>query len=159
MRAWAHKLAGLTVAKGDYRRLRCQHLPPFAAIGHPQQLFPQGLPGRMADRPDWHLILSDRLRASDARWLRRAWAGPVRRVSAGLRARCARRRPLPRGGGDDDPRTVAADALGSVENNRDRRDGPGSRRLGLPIRRAVVESRIEPRNRRREGTKPFRKDG
>jgi hypothetical protein len=122
----------------------CRHWPS-------SQLFPQGLPSEMANRQDRHLILADRERATYERWLRWAWAGPVRRVLAGLRAGCTRLGPPPKSCSHDDPRKVSADASGSVENDRYRKDYPGCRSLGLTIRSAAVKSLIKLMNRRRKG--------
>jgi hypothetical protein len=93
------------------------------------------------------------------RWLRQAWAGHVSEVLAGLRAGCAKLGPPPRECSDDDPRKVAADAAGYVENNRERMDYPRYRRLGLPISSAAVESTIKQMNRRMKGTEKFWKEG
>ena len=76
---------------------------------------------------------------------------------AGSRVGCARLGP-PRSGSDDDPRAVAADALGNVESNPYRMDDSGDRRLGLPIRSAAVESLIKPMARRMKETEPFGKE-
>src|SRR5262249_31665016 len=76
------------------------------------------------------------------RWLRQAWAGHVSEVLAGLRAGCAQLGPPPRGCSEDDPRKVAADAAGYVENNRERMDYPRYRRLGLPIRSPPVATTL-----------------
>jgi hypothetical protein len=97
--------------------------------------------------------------ASYERWLRQAWAGHASELVAGLRAGCARLGPPPRGCSEDDPRKVAADALGYVENNRRRMDYPRYRRLGLPISSAAVESLIKQMNRRMKGTEKFWKEG
>jgi hypothetical protein len=93
------------------------------------------------------------------RWLRQAWAGQVSELLTGLRAGCAQLGPPSRGCSDDDPRKVAADALGYVENNRERMDYPRYRRLGLPISSAAVESTIKQMNRRMKGTEKFWKEG
>jgi hypothetical protein len=93
------------------------------------------------------------------RWLRQAWAGQVSPLLTGLRAGCAQLGPPSRGCSDDDPRKVAADALGYVENNRERMDYPRYRRLGLPISSAAVESTIKQMNRRMKGTEKFWKEG
>jgi hypothetical protein len=97
--------------------------------------------------------------ASYERWLREAWAGQVSKVLAGLRAGCAKLGPPPRDCSDEDPRKVAADALGYVENNRERMDYPRYRRLGLPISSAAVESVVKQMNRRIKGTEKFWKEG
>lgn len=94
-----------------------------------------------------------------ARWLRLAWAGRVEQVLAGLRAGCAQLGPPPAGCSDDDPRKVAAEALGYVQNNRGRMDYPEYRRLGLPISSAPVESVIKQVNRRMKGTEKFWLEG
>jgi hypothetical protein len=92
-------------------------------------------------------------------WLRLAWAGRVKDLLAGLRAGCAELGPAPAGCADEDPRKVAADALGYVENNRGRMDYPEYRRLGLPISSAPVESAIKQVNRRMKGTEKFWREG
>lgn len=89
------------------------------------------------------------------RWLRQAWAGQVSPLLAGLRAGCTKLGPPPRGCSDDDPRKLVADAVGYVENNRERMDYPRYRRLGLPISSAAVESVIKQMNRRMKGTEKF----
>jgi hypothetical protein len=93
------------------------------------------------------------------RWLRQAWAGQVSQLLRGLRAGCTKLGPPSRGCSDEDPRKVAADALGYVENNRERMDYPRYRRLGLPISSAAVESTIKQMNRRMKGTEKFWKEG
>jgi hypothetical protein len=97
--------------------------------------------------------------ASYERWLRWAWAGHVPELLAGLRAGCTKLGPPPPKCSDDDPRKVAADALGYVENNRHRMDYPRYRRMGLPISSAAVESLIKQMNRRMKGTEKFWKEG
>lgn len=92
-------------------------------------------------------------------WLRLAWAGRVADLLAGLRAGCADLGPAPAGVPDDDPRQVAADALGYVTNNRGRMDYATYRRLGLPISSAPVESVMKQVNRRMKGTEKFWVDG
>ena len=89
--------------------------------------------------------------AAYERWLRWAWAGQVSKVLAALRAGGGKLGPPPRDGSEDDPRKVAADALGYVENNRERMDYPRYRRLGLPISSAAVESVVKQMNRRIKG--------
>ena len=74
------------------------------------------------------------------RWLRWAWSGQVAELLSELRAGCEKLGPPPKGGSDTDPRQVAADARGYVENNRSRMKYPEYRRLGLPISSAPVES-------------------
>ena len=88
-------------------------------------------------------------------WLRWAWSGQVKELLAGLRAGCAQLGPPPTGCSDDDPRKVVADALGYVQNNRDRMAYPEYRRLGLPISSAPVESVMKQVNRRMKGTEKF----
>jgi hypothetical protein len=67
--------------------------------------------------------------------------------------------PPPRGGSDDDPRKVSADALGHVEKDQYRMDYPGSRRLHLPICIAAVEGMIPPMNHRISRMEQFGKEG
>jgi hypothetical protein len=88
-------------------------------------------------------------------WLRPAWAGRVTDSLAGPRAGCADLGPAPAGASDDDPRRVAAEALGYVTNNRGRMDYANYRRLGLPISSAPVESVMKQVNRRMKGTEKF----
>jgi hypothetical protein len=92
-------------------------------------------------------------------WLRWAWAGRVTDVLTGLRAGCRKLGLPPAACSDDDPRKVVADALGYVENNRDRMDYPRYRCLGLPISSASVESVIKQLNRRVKGTEKFWVEG
>ena len=65
----------------------------------------------------------------------------------------------PPGVSDDDPRRVAAEALGYVEHKRGRMDYPRYRRLGLPVSSAAVESTIKQINRRIKGTEKFWLEG
>ena len=88
-------------------------------------------------------------------WLCWAWSGKVLLLLGGLRAVCKRLGTAPAGAGEDDPRRVAADTLGYVENNRGRMNYPEYRRLGLPISSAPVESVIKQLNRRVKGSEKF----
>jgi hypothetical protein len=88
-------------------------------------------------------------------WLRLAWAGRVTDLLIGLRAGSAELGPAPAGAPDEDPRRVAAEALGYVTNNRGRMDYATYRRLGLPISSAPVESVMKQVNRRMKGTEKF----
>jgi hypothetical protein len=92
-------------------------------------------------------------------WLRLAWAGRVKDLLAGLRAGCLSLGPVPAGAAGDDPRCVAAEALGYVTNNQDRMDYATYRRLGLPISSAPVESVMKQVNRRMKGTEKFWVEG
>ena len=94
-----------------------------------------------------------------ARWLRWAWSGRVAELLRELRAGCAKLGPPPKDGSDADPRQVAADARGYVENNRTRMKYPEYRRLGLPISSAPVESVMKQVNRRMKGTEKFWLEG
>ena len=89
------------------------------------------------------------------RWLRWAWAGQVGELLGELRAGSARLGKPPDGGAEDDPRQVLAEAVGYVQNNRQRMDYPRYRQLGLPISSAPVESTIKQINRRIKGTEKF----
>ena len=93
------------------------------------------------------------------RWLRWAWSGRVEEVLAELRTTCQGLGVPPPGCPEDDPRRVAAEAVGYVENNRGRMDYPRYRRLGLPISSAAVESTIKQTNRRIKGTEKFWLEG
>jgi hypothetical protein len=93
------------------------------------------------------------------KWLRLAWAGRVTDLLTGLRAGCADLGLAPAGAPDDDPRRVAAEALGYVTNNRGRMDYATYRRLGLPISSAPVESVMKQVNRRMKGTEKFWVEG
>jgi len=92
-------------------------------------------------------------------WLRLAWSGQVKLLLRQLRAEAARRGEPPPGAKEDDPRKVLADAVGYVQNNRDKMDYPAYRRLGLPISSAPVESTIKQVNRRVKGTEKFWLEG
>jgi len=93
------------------------------------------------------------------RWLRWAWSGRAEELLAELRATSLRLGVPPPGCPEDDPRRVAAEAVGYVENNRGRMDYPRYRRLGLPVSSAAVESTIKQINRRIKGTEKFWLEG
>jgi hypothetical protein len=93
------------------------------------------------------------------RWLRCAWSGRVKELLTGLRAGCQKVGPVPAVCGEEDPRQVAAEALGYVENNRDRMNYPDYRRQGLPVSSAPVESVMKQMNRRMKGTEKFWLEG
>ena len=65
----------------------------------------------------------------------------------------------PQGCSEEDPRKVAADALGYVTNNRSRMDYPRYRQLGLPVSSAAVESVMKQVNKRMKGTEKFWLEG
>jgi hypothetical protein len=92
-------------------------------------------------------------------WMRLAWSGRVKDVLAGLRQGCDRLGLPPEGCPEEDPRKVAAEALGYVTNNRTRMDYPRYRQLGLPISSAAVESVMKQMNRRMKGTEKFWLEG
>jgi hypothetical protein len=92
-------------------------------------------------------------------WLRLAWAGQVKEVLAGLRQGCGQLGVPPEGCSEEDPRKVAAEALGYVTNNRTRMDYPRYRQLGLPVSSAAVESVMKQVNKRMKGTEKFWLEG
>jgi hypothetical protein len=92
-------------------------------------------------------------------WMRLAWSGQVKEVLAGLRQGCDRLGAPPEGCSEEDPRKVAAEALGYVTNNRIRMDYPRYRRLGLPVSSAAVESVMKQVNKRMKGTEKFWLEG
>jgi hypothetical protein len=92
-------------------------------------------------------------------WLRWAWAGQVQRLLRGLQAVGERLGRPPRTAKEEDPRKVVWEAIGYVENNRDKMDYPRYRKLGLPISSAPVESTIKQVNRRLKGTEKFWLEG
>jgi hypothetical protein len=92
-------------------------------------------------------------------WLRLAWAGQVKEVLAGLRQGCGKLGAPPEGCSEEDPRKVAAEALGYVTNNRTRMDYPRYRQLGLPVSSAAVESVMKQVNKRMKGTEKFWLEG
>jgi hypothetical protein len=92
-------------------------------------------------------------------WLRLAWAGQVKEVLAGLRQGCGQLGAPPEGCSEEDPRKVAAEALGYVTNNRTRMDYPRYRQLGLPVSSAAVESVMKQVNKRMKGTEKFWLEG
>src|SRR5205814_7908460 len=63
--------------------------------------------------------------------------------------------PPPQDAADDDPRSILAETLRYVDNNRTRMDYPRYRQMGLPISSAPVESVIKQINRRVKGTEKF----
>jgi hypothetical protein len=89
------------------------------------------------------------------RWLRWAWSGQVTVLLRALRAGAEVLGEPPAQAADTDPRRILADAVGYVQNNRERMDYPEYRRLGLPISSAPVESTIKQINRRMKGTEKF----
>ena len=92
-------------------------------------------------------------------WLRWAWSGQVDQLLAGLRS-AARKLGVPAAeAGEDDPRTIVAEALRYVRNNKTRMDYPEYRRQGLPISSAPVESVIKQLNRRVKGSEKFWLEG
>lgn len=92
-------------------------------------------------------------------WLRWAWAGQVSKLWAGLRRAAAQLGKPPEAAGKEDPRSILADTMTYVRNNRERMDYPRYRRLGLPISSAVVESTIKLINRRIKGSEKFWLEG
>jgi hypothetical protein len=88
-------------------------------------------------------------------WLTQAWRGEVQALLRGLKAAGERVGKPPEGVRDDDPRKVVWEAVGYVENNRDKMDYPRYRKLGLPISSAPVESTIKQMNRRVKGSEKF----
>jgi len=101
-----------TVGKADYLRLRRQHPPSVCSHSPSSQRFRQGLPAGMANRNDMHS--SSRILNGPRTSAGCAGSGRVMsaKVLGGLRAGSARLGPPPRGGFDDDPRKVSADARG-----------------------------------------------
>jgi hypothetical protein len=92
-------------------------------------------------------------------WLRWAWSGQVATLLRSLRAGTAKLGKPPAQAADTDPRRILADALGYVQNNRQRMDYPEYRRLGLPISSAPVESTIKQINQRMKGSEKFWLEG
>jgi hypothetical protein len=88
-------------------------------------------------------------------WLTQAWRGEAQALRRGLRAAGERLGKPPGAARDDDPRKVVWEAVGYVENNRDKMDYPRYRKLGLPISSAPVESAIKQVNRRVKGSEKF----
>jgi hypothetical protein len=88
-------------------------------------------------------------------WLRWAWSGKAKELLASLRGAAKKLGPPPKDAADDDPRSILAETLGYVENNRTRMDYPRYRQMGLPISSAPVESVIKQINRRVKGTEKF----
>jgi hypothetical protein len=92
-------------------------------------------------------------------WLRRAWSGEVKVVLREMKAVGERvGRPAAKAK-DDDRKKVLWEAIGYVENNKDKMDYPRYRRLGLPVSSASVESTIKQVNRRVKGTEKFWVEG
>jgi hypothetical protein len=88
-------------------------------------------------------------------WLMQAWRGEVKVLLRGLKEAGERVGKPPEGVRDDDPRKVVWEAVGYIENNRDKMDYPRYRKLGLPISSAPVESAIKQMNRRVKGSEKF----
>jgi len=92
-------------------------------------------------------------------WLRQAWAGEVAALLRALKAVGRRLGKPPEQAKDDDRRKVVWEAIGYVENNRDKMDYPRYRKLGLPVSSASVESTIKQVNRRVKGSEKFWLEG
>src|SRR5262249_11424011 len=85
-----------TASGRRYRVLSTPTTPasPFGrSHSRSSHIFPQGLPGSMANGQDMNSNLADRERAADGGWPGWAWAGRVRQVLAGLQAGCVRLGP------------------------------------------------------------------
>jgi hypothetical protein len=93
------------------------------------------------------------------RWLRQAWAGEVGALLRALKAEGERVGKPPASAKDDDRRKVVWEAIGYVQNNRDKMDYPRYRKLGLPVSSASVESTIKQVNRRVKGSEKFWLEG
>jgi len=92
-------------------------------------------------------------------WMRWAWAGQVAKLWGGLRRAAAQLGRPPVNAAEEDPRSILADTLTYVRNNRERMNYPRYRRLGLPVSSAPVESTIKLINRRIKGTEKFWLEG
>lgn len=104
-----------------------------------------------------HAWKKDRGRAwkQYVQWLRWAWSGQVKSLLASLRKAASELGAPPQDAADSDPRQTVKDALGYVQNNRERMNYPRYRRLGLPTSSAPVESTIKQINRRVKGSEKF----
>jgi hypothetical protein len=88
-------------------------------------------------------------------WITWVWQGEVAQVIAALA-----QRQLELGTPDKDepatsPRSVVAQALGYLQNHKERMRYPEYRRLGLPITSSYVESAVKQFNQRVKGTEKF----
>jgi hypothetical protein len=88
-------------------------------------------------------------------WLRQAWAGDVAALLRSLKEVGRRVGRPPEKAQDDDRRKAVWEAIGYVENNKDKMDYPRYRKLGLPVSSAGVESTIKQVNRRVKGSEKF----
>ncbi len=89
------------------------------------------------------------------RWLSWAWSGKVALLLGALRTASQRAGAPPQEASAEDPRSVLAEAVTYVTNNRGRMKYPEYRRQGLPISSAPVESAIKQLNRRVKGSEKF----
>jgi hypothetical protein len=91
-------------------------------------------------------------------WMRGCWQGEVAQVLDELGAWQAKLGPPPDGAPDHDPRQVLATTITYLENNRDRMNYPESRKAGLPVTTAWMESLVKEMNYRVKGTEMFWND-
>ena len=89
------------------------------------------------------------------RWIRWAWAGSVKELTAAIQAECERLGRPPPKASNDDPRRIVSLTLEYVKNNAHRMDYARYRRMGLPVTSAPVESLIKQFNLRVKDTEMF----
>jgi hypothetical protein len=92
-------------------------------------------------------------------WMAWAWPGPVCRVIAALEGRQSELGLPEEGEPETSPRQVVARALTYQRNQQDKMRYDWYRGQGLPLTSSVMESVVQPVNRRVQGTEKFWSDG
>jgi hypothetical protein len=88
-------------------------------------------------------------------WITWTWQGQVEQVIAALAARQLELGVPTSEEGETSPRNVVAQALGYLQNHKERMRYPEYRRQGLPITSSYVESAVKQFNQRVKGTEKF----
>jgi hypothetical protein len=94
----------------------------------------------------------------DLVWMRGAGQGEVSQVLEEVRAGQTRRGEPPEGAAESDPRKILEKTITDLENNQGRMQDPESRREGLPVTTAGMESLVKEMNDRVQGTEMFWND-
>ncbi len=88
-------------------------------------------------------------------WISWVWQGEVEKLIAALAQRQMQLGMPEKDEAETSPRQVVAQALGYLQNHKDRMRYPEYRRLGLPITSSYVESAVKQFNQRVKGTEKF----
>ena len=92
-------------------------------------------------------------------WTRECWQGNVEDVIGMLLTKQITRGEPPEDAAENDPRTLLAETITYLQNNRSRMHYPEYRRRGLPTTSCLIESLIKEMNHRVKGTEKFWNDG